>query len=325
MIYYAIGTLVAWNALTAPQQAVYTAHYLTEEQLFDSIPATFTDNVTAELISAVPLASIVTPVSDFDGYSMVVDGKGFVSTVTNNYYFYSDTALGDLKYINMYWNRTVDAGANYQSYLIGVAGSGSRTFENCTYNGNGHVGQFIWDTGTSETRDYFIKKCLIMNVDGENAIRTRDNSPSSVFEHLVFYNCAVTGAALFFTTDGIARNLYIHVTSGTCYLATGSPTESDVLTSDATSPDVGDRNISPTDAMIDPVGGDYMPKKNGVLDVGAATTSITKYLNGSFVDPDHVYASCYGYGPAMKGGGMKKSRAREIAMRQIERMRNILT
>jgi hypothetical protein len=136
----------------------------------------------------------------------------------------------------------------------------------------------------------------------------------STTETNILYNCAfyrTTVKGIDFVGQGSTvnrmKNLILTATSGSCYPTTGlggTHDFVDILTSDATSPEVGNRNVTPT--FVDDANGDFTPASGDTLAKGQGTDLSADASHPFSVDLEQATRSApWDIGPvkAAAGGG----------------------
>jgi hypothetical protein len=309
----AFGTLDAWTLLTPTQRAYFDGgNYLTLKAAIDNHPgASATNDHYYQGISETDNAlSTFTPI-DTNGFDIIINGGGFTYNYTGvSYCIQDNTENANVTIYNTHFKKVNDGGT-FDSFI--------RLNIN-TQSGDRHYYKNCFDM------DNFIYNAMLIDEHGSGSVNIYENefknsSASSSFGGIRFdtaggltgtYNCENN---TFYNikrafVDLATTNYYSKNNNAQCTGACFSVTTNDLggnASSDATG-SVGYQNIIPTDAMEDPVGGDYRPKIGGPLEVLYSAPLIpenTAYYKGGPINEFNSYSGAYGRSEnfAKFGGG----------------------
>ena len=303
----AFGTLAAWNALTQAQRDSFDGgHYLTLKAAVDVHPgAAAIATYYYEAISDTTNSQRVTLPPDTSNNHIQINGGGFV--------YDSTTSLGDIYYTNGHGNNftisvfnfrvtfSVAKASSFDGFVyLNSAGSVSAAFYLSRVIGNSGCGAAYRDSNAN----FFVYANVVENCDA--GIYYNGGAPTVILANNTCYGNSVYGIDSQVATARLLNNNCS--TNGVSDINGTYVDEGGNVTSDTTgSP--GFTNVTNTNAMIDPVGGDYRPIASGPLEVPYVNPIIdedTNYINGSAISQSNSYAGAFGAFIAsvgLSGGG----------------------
>jgi len=301
--YYAVGTLVAWNALTVDEQAFYDGnHYLTLDNAVGALPATPTDNYETQHISDTTEGATSTLPSSFNGKILTINFCGFTYTSTssaNDIYSGTTTTTYHLILKNLKFIDNVAKPFSYRANInLGNNNIITAEIKDCGFTGNTQSGTSIYALQCAS-----LEITNILSQNKEYGIYA-GNDGNTVIEGCVTYNCirGINGG-----TGTVVRNTY---SDGSAVgIASGSVDGGGNATSDNSAFNSELRSITPEEAFKDPDNGDFTPKS--IMKQGVAPTidGHAHDMNGIRLTPP------YYIGPiSKKRRRINKNRRRKIRM-----------
>lgn len=267
---FALGPLDDWNALSPGEQAVFEAHYLTIANASSAYPSIPTDKHIFRFIGVLEGDAFITYLpDDTNGHRLVIDGNGF--------YYNSNYSGNDLKVNNVTASVLID----FENIVIQF-----NTMKSQPYNG------FLEVTSCENVDLNFSNNVLIGNGNKGCAIKWFDSNNGSVlaerniiygagrglyvqsgttitvdFNKNTIYNCDEYAMRTLVGTRTLYKNACFD--SGTKdYDGAYSGTYN--ASSDLTG-NVDYRSMTAVSALVDPVGDDFTPIKNGPLKINKRT------------------------------------------------------
>jgi hypothetical protein len=264
MVYYAIGTTAAWNALTTTEQAKYEDYYLDLVLCAAGIPATATDDITIELISDVTSSTGQASFTiNMAGYTMSFYHNSFTYFISNggNRRIIIDK-INSLTLYNMNFTDLKDAAAATIRCFVSLqsGASGGRIF----------IGKYLHNV----TNPFYTGRAMIeifgcsamgLNIINTIAAPIVTGSYDNNFFYVIETNVGHSGSTITLNIENCSLFAKNSVTFGTYTIATANNIHSSHNISGSTNSLVG----TPTTAQyLDLV--DYYPIKDAALKIGGA-------------------------------------------------------
>jgi len=304
MVRVAYGTLDAWNALSASEQAYYDGgHYLLLLSAITAYPgALASDDYSYYDISDTDNIQSVTMPTNTNGYSIKIIGNGYkYNTSCASRDIYINTGGYKIEIENINFVAQIDK-TNSDRFIRVTATSGvlDLTISNCVFDMNNYICNAIFLSEYEGIVNVFCNVFKNRNIGTLFYIFRHLDPRETAFSNLENNTFSdILGSESIdvdssFTGNCTLKNNNI-VDSTACI--NGTYTDGGGNATSDTTGSVGYQSIVAADAMVDPAGGDYRPKKNGPLLVGYSSPLIAdnkKYLEGGPILSINSYSGAYG-------------------------------
>ncbi len=288
--YYAVGTLVAWNALTIDEQNFYDGnHFLNLYDAIQALPVTPTSNYEIKNISDVDSnLGVSTPVS-FNGFKLSLNGNGYkINLYADGYGITCWFSNDEFELCNYDFVSKVDKTASFQSVIlvrnhsVGLISIYDNTF-NLNNKSDNTIFLYEYD---GDHLNIYNNEAFNSN-SGASYGGVRCNISGKVyFENNVFYNVKYS---LYRVTalNTFCKNNYFGCSDTSIKDGTITDQGKNFTSDNSTEVPLDFRNLSPDDAFVNPSNGDFTPKP--IMKQGIAPTidGHTHYKNGVLIRPPY--------------------------------------
>jgi hypothetical protein len=319
----AYGTIEAWNALTQAERDAFDGGWYDKlaSAISDHPGALVANNYDYEPISDTDNSSIVSFPADINGYKITVNGKKiykYNTTFTGND-FTILTTNGTIEITNLWYRPQNDKSNAFQSMVqIQGTGSGVVNFYKNYLDLNNYLCNGIWLFSGDTELNIYTNKCCCPSASVNHGLLWRQNHSGIVnVEKNTCYGAPYmikASDANLTLKDNNATGCNVGI-NGT-YTDAGGNATSDLTGS------VGYQSLVATDVMVDPVGGDYTPVKDGGLQVTYSEPLIPGNIddfNGVLWSVDNAYGGAIGIDPDT---GLSKALVMSILNQRTRRIPN---
>ncbi len=287
--YYAVGTLVAWNALSASRKTFYdNNHFLSPDSARNAlpIPSLITEDYVFDFISDYTNVIQHNTVVDMNGYKITYRGNRFrwMSNYNGSYDLYITVSNGKVEIQDFVFLSTIDKAFDSYSFIIIYTGSdGDITIKNNTFDINGKLSNgvfcFAHISGVVDIYNNLFKNSSNLSEYGGVKHYAGANGTYNINSN-IFYNVVVA-----------IRNSLANMELSNNYCSASSiciQGSASLVGGNATSDATGDIiNIDPDDAFVDPVNDDFTPKLIMRQGVAPIIDGHTHYKNGVLIRPPY--------------------------------------